>query len=137
MNQMEQSLLTASSWDFDVFQLDGATNGKPLSALAFFLFSQAGLIKAFNMPTSQLIRYLMAIEEGYSDDNQYHNRRHAADVLQSTHLILHEGGMMGSPGYVDDVTLLACYVAAVSPCRICIVLQNPMDLPKCVHSFCF
>lgn len=59
----------------------------------------------------------MEIEEGYSDENQYHNRLHAADVLQSTHLILHEGGMMAtssSPGYVDDLTLLACYLAAVS-----------------------
>lgn len=59
----------------------------------------------------------MAVEDGYSDDNPYHNRKHAADVLQSMHKILHEGGMMATSthtGYVDDLTLLACYLAAVS-----------------------
>ncbi|MEW5305806.1 MAG: hypothetical protein WDW36_008323 [Sanguina aurantia] len=113
--RVERLLLTADSWTFDVFQLDAATHGRPLSTLAFFLISRSGLIKAFDLPPRKLVRYLVSIENGYSDVNPYHNRKHAADVLQSMHRILHEGGMMATAthaGYVDNLTLLACYLAA-------------------------
>ncbi len=43
--------------------------------------------------------------------NPYHNSRHAADVLQTFHMILHRGGLM--PGYADQLTVMACYLAAV------------------------
>ena len=43
---------------------------------------------------------------------RYHNAMHAADVLQSFHVIIHRGGLM--PAYVDPLTLMACYMAAVS-----------------------
>lgn len=43
--------------------------------------------------------------------NPYHNSRHAADVLQTLHMILTSGGLM--PGYADQLTLLGCYLAAV------------------------
>ena len=43
--------------------------------------------------------------------NPYHNRTHAADVLQTMHVILHRGGLV--PGYADPITLLACYLAAI------------------------
>lgn len=110
MEDMEYQLSTAHSWRFDVFELDAKTNGRPLSALAFYLLSCSGLITSFHLPTTQLVRCLKAIEDGYSDDNPYHNRKHAADVLQSMHLILHQGGLL--PGYADELTLLACYLAA-------------------------
>ena len=43
--------------------------------------------------------------------NPYHNRTHAADVLQTLHVLLHRGGLV--PGYADPITLLACYLAAI------------------------
>lgn len=39
---------------------------------------------------------------------------HAADVLQSLHVTLHNGGMVGPTSYADDLTLMTCYLAAVS-----------------------
>ncbi|MEW5307541.1 MAG: hypothetical protein WDW36_009929 [Sanguina aurantia] len=115
LDDVERLLLTADSWTFDVFQLDEATGGRPLSTLAFFLISRGGLIKTFDLPPKKLVRYLVSIENGYSEHNPYHNRKHAADVLQSMHRILHESGMRATSthtGYVDDLTLLACYLAA-------------------------
>lgn len=61
-----------------------------------------------------LPRYLKAVEEGYGDVNPYHSRMHAADVLQSLHVTLHNGGMVGPTSYADDLTLMTCYLAAVS-----------------------
>lgn len=49
------------------------------------------------------------MESGYKD-NPYHNATHAADVLQSMHVLLHRGGLAG--GYTNPLELLACYLAA-------------------------
>ena len=43
--------------------------------------------------------------------NPYHNCTHAADVLQTMHVLLHRGGLV--PGYADPLSLLACYLAAI------------------------
>ncbi len=53
---------------------------------------------------------LVAMQDGYND-NPYHNARHAADVLQSMHVIMTRGGLM--PGYVDQTAMLAAYLAAI------------------------
>ena len=50
------------------------------------------------------------MEEGYGD-NPYHSRTHAADVLQTLHVLLHRGGLV--PGYADPLTLMACYLTAI------------------------
>ena len=62
------------------------------------------------LPKSLLFRFLHRVEEGYKN-NPYHNSTHAADVLQTLHVLLHRGGLV--PGYADPMSLLACYVAAI------------------------
>ena len=47
----------------------------------------------------------------------YHNRVHAADVLQSLHLLLTKGGL--KPHYADPLTMMAAYLAAVRCCCCC------------------
>ena len=47
---------------------------------------------------------------------RYHNRVHAADVLQSLHVLLTKGGLV--PHYADPLTMMAGYVATVR-CRCC------------------
>ena len=56
-------------------------------------------------------RYLRHIEAGYCG-NPYHNATHAADVLQSLHVVLHRGQLVQH--YTDPVGLMAAYLAAVS-----------------------
>lgn len=50
------------------------------------------------------------MESGYAA-NSYHNAMHATDVLQSVHVLLHSGGLVGT--YADPLTLLGCYLAAI------------------------
>lgn len=61
-----------------------------------------------------MCRFLRCIEEGYRH-NPYHNRAHAADVLQTMHVLLHHGGL--APGYADPMGVLSCYLAAVRAAR--------------------
>ena len=45
-------------------------------------------MKQFKIDSKTLINFLMTLEENYLKDVPYHNSRHAADVTQSTHVLL-------------------------------------------------
>jgi hypothetical protein len=110
IEHVEQALQSANDWQFDAFALSEATNGHPLSTLAYFLFSKQGLVDHYQLRPTALARFLRRIESGYRT-NPYHNATHASDVLQTMHCIITRGGLM--PGYVDPMHLMACYTAAV------------------------
>lgn len=42
----------------------------------------------FKIPLDTFITYLMTLEDHYRQDVAYHNNIHAADVAQSTHVLL-------------------------------------------------
>lgn len=46
------------------------------------------LLKTFKIPLDTFITYLMTLEDHYHADVAYHNNIHAADVTQSTHVLL-------------------------------------------------
>ncbi|GAX83012.1 hypothetical protein CEUSTIGMA_g10439.t1 [Chlamydomonas eustigma] len=115
------------SWSFDAFELSELTGGHPLSSLLYFLVARSGLIKTLELNARKLARLCLAIEEGYNP-NPYHNKTHAADVLQAMHTILISTGMAvldsapavaGDNGsspkcYCGPLVMLACLLAAAS-----------------------
>lgn len=54
----------------------------------FFGFQERDLLKTFKIPLDTFITYLMTLEDHYHADVAYHNNIHAADVTQSTHVLL-------------------------------------------------
>lgn len=46
------------------------------------------LLKTFQIPADTLVTYLLTLESHYHADVAYHNSLHAADVAQSTHVLL-------------------------------------------------
>ncbi|OBS75689.1 hypothetical protein A6R68_17859, partial [Neotoma lepida] len=52
------------------------------------LAKERDLLKTFKIPVDTLITYLMTLEDHYHADVAYHNNIHAADVVQSTHVLL-------------------------------------------------
>eukprot|EP00798_Chlamydomonas_sp_ICE-L_P016253 gene16253-22429_t len=62
---------TIDHWQYDIFQLSEAAGGRPLSALAFMLFKQGGIISSFKVDEQKLARFLIKIEDGYSS-HPYH-----------------------------------------------------------------
>ena len=69
-------------WDYQIFDLACDTGGNVLSMLATQIFETHGLFTELQIPQDKFIAYFRALERGYLD-NPYHNRIHAADVLQS------------------------------------------------------
>lgn len=89
--QVQRDLAAAQQWQWDAFQLADSSQGHALSTLGYYLFHQEGLIQHFHIKPVKLARFLRRIEEGYRDVNPYHNATHAADVLQSMHVLLKQG----------------------------------------------
>ncbi|GIL94723.1 hypothetical protein Vretimale_939 [Volvox reticuliferus] len=110
IDEVERLLAGADRWQFNTWALQEATQGHALSALGFYLIQRAGLIKAFQIKPVTLARLLRQIEAGYLD-NPYHNAVHAADVLQTLHVIIHATQL--HVHYLDHLGLLAAYYAAI------------------------
>lgn len=45
-------------------------------------------MKTFKIPADTFVTYMMTLEDHYHADVAYHNSLHAADVAQSTHILL-------------------------------------------------
>ncbi|KAG2439842.1 hypothetical protein HYH02_010474 [Chlamydomonas schloesseri] len=110
VEEVERILSKADSWQFDTWALKDATGGFPLSALGFYLIKRAGLVSRFHLKPVILARLLRHIESGYID-NPYHSATHAADVLQTLHVIVH--GAQLQAHYLNPLGLLAAYMAAI------------------------
>ncbi|KAG2444401.1 hypothetical protein HXX76_001154 [Chlamydomonas incerta] len=110
LDEVERVLAGADGWQFDTFRLAEVSGGLPLSALGYFLMQRAGLIKTLRLSAKTLIRCLRVVEAGYLD-NPYHSATHAADVLQTLHVIIHSAEL--NVHYLDPLGLFAAYWAAI------------------------
>ena len=45
-------------------------------------------MKTFKIPTDTFVTFMLTLEAHYHSDVAYHNSLHAADVAQSTHILL-------------------------------------------------
>mmetsp|Transcript_34412 Transcript_34412/g.76444 ORF Transcript_34412/g.76444 Transcript_34412/m.76444 type:complete len:639 (+) Transcript_34412:160-2076(+) len=108
---MEAVLATVDEWRFDAFKLSEATQGHPLSALGFWLMKRYDIIDHFQLDATRLARFLRKVEDGYPD-NPYHNKAHAADVLQAMHVLLHHGGLARRLN--EELAVLSGYLAAIT-----------------------
>ena len=61
---------------------------RKIDSLLFFLFQERDLIKHFKIPPNTLLTFLKTLEMHYLKNVPYHNAAHAADVTQSTHVLL-------------------------------------------------
>lgn len=55
-------------------------------------------MKTFRIPINTFITYMLTLEDHYHADVAYHNNLHAADVAQSTHVLLSTPALEVIPG---------------------------------------
>lgn len=85
---MSELMSGLDQWAMDVFKLAEVTNGRPLTAVAFTIFQERDLLRTFQIEPKSFLAYLVHLEEHYRRDVSYHNSLHAADVMQSSHVLL-------------------------------------------------
>ncbi|KAM6364396.1 LOW QUALITY PROTEIN: 3',5'-cyclic-AMP phosphodiesterase 4D-like [Pluvialis apricaria] len=68
-------------------------------------------LKTFKIPVDTLITYLMTLEDHYHADVAYHNNIHAADVVQSTHVLLSTPALEAV--FTDLEILAAIFASAI------------------------
>lgn len=75
-------------WGIDIFRIGDLSNGRPLTCVAYTTFSSRDLLKTMGIPAKTFLNFMMTLEDHYVKDNPFHNSLHAADVTQSTHVLL-------------------------------------------------
>jgi hypothetical protein len=102
------TLKGSESWLFDIFRLDASTQQCPLTVLMMHLFEKLEFFSEFKMNRMVFARWISAIEQGYNDI-PYHNRVHAADVVQNTYFFMTRDSIRNKLSKVD---LFAALVGA-------------------------
>ncbi|GMH36345.1 hypothetical protein BSKO_04213 [Bryopsis sp. KO-2023] len=74
------------SWDLDIFAVAGATNNFPLYSITCAILDRENLWDSLNLNRWKVENFLYEIERRYLD-NPYHNKTHAADVVQAAYVI--------------------------------------------------
>ncbi|XP_036408066.1 cAMP-specific 3',5'-cyclic phosphodiesterase 4B isoform X3 [Megalops cyprinoides] len=77
-----------NKWGLNIFRVAEFANNRPLSCIMFTIFQERDLLKTFQIPADTFITYAMTLEDNYHSNVAYHNSLHAADVTQSTHVLL-------------------------------------------------
>uniref|UniRef100_A0A3B3WX39 Phosphodiesterase n=1 Tax=Poecilia mexicana TaxID=48701 RepID=A0A3B3WX39_9TELE len=75
------------------------------------LAKERDLLKTFKIPLDTFITYLMTLEDHYHADVAYHNNIHAADVTQSTHVLLSTPALEAV--FTDLEILAAIFASAI------------------------
>ena len=96
------------AWQFDIFKANLDCGGTPLLHVALEIFGKYNLTSRFCAP-GVLDAFLKRIESGYMP-NPYHNKTHAADVLQTMHHMLLSGGILE---HLTDIEVFAALIAAI------------------------
>ncbi|XP_036022515.1 cAMP-specific 3',5'-cyclic phosphodiesterase 4C isoform X2 [Onychomys torridus] len=109
--QLAKELEDTNKWGLDVFRVAELSGSRPLTAVVFSVLQERDLLKTFQIPADTLMTYLLTLEGHYHADVAYHNSVHAADVVQSAHVLL------GTPALEAVFTDLEV-LAAVFACAI-------------------
>ncbi|KAG5854192.1 hypothetical protein ANANG_G00035080 [Anguilla anguilla] len=100
-----------NKWGLNIFRVAEFTNNRPLSCIMFAIFQERDLLKTFRIPVDTFITYVMTLEDHYHSNVAYHNSLHAADVTQSTHVLLSTPAL--DAVFTDLEILAALFAAAI------------------------
>ncbi|XP_076978220.1 3',5'-cyclic-AMP phosphodiesterase 4C [Tamandua tetradactyla] len=109
--QLAKELEDTSKWGLDVFRVAELSGDRPLTVILFSIFQERDLLKMFRIPADTLATFLLALEGHYRADVAYHNSLHAADVVQSTHVLLATPALQAV--FTDLEVLAALFASAI------------------------
>ncbi|XP_062888378.1 3',5'-cyclic-AMP phosphodiesterase 4C-like isoform X2 [Mobula hypostoma] len=86
--ELESELEHLNDWGLNIFKIGEYSYDRPLTVAMHAIFKSRQLLKTFKIPEDTFITYMTTLEDHYRTDVYYHNNYHAADVTQSTHVLL-------------------------------------------------
>ncbi|CAJ1071800.1 cAMP-specific 3'%2C5'-cyclic phosphodiesterase 4C isoform X2 [Xyrichtys novacula] len=116
VNTSQESLLSremedVNRWGIDIFKVAEYSGNRPLTVTMYTIFQERDLLKSFKIPTDTFITFIMTLEDHYRADVAYHNNIHAADVVQSTHVLLSTPALEAV--FTDLEILAALFASAI------------------------
>uniref|UniRef100_A0A3B4AM19 Phosphodiesterase n=1 Tax=Periophthalmus magnuspinnatus TaxID=409849 RepID=A0A3B4AM19_9GOBI len=109
-DELAKELESLDRWNFNIFRVADLTNNRPLS-YSSVLPQERELLKTFRIPVDTFVTYVMTLEDHYHGNVAYHNSLHAADVTQSTHVLLSTPAL--DAVFTDLEILAALFAAAI------------------------
>ncbi|XP_022412910.1 cAMP-specific 3',5'-cyclic phosphodiesterase 4A isoform X2 [Delphinapterus leucas] len=106
---LAQELENLNKWGLNIFCVSDYAGGRSLSCIMYTIFQERDLLKKFRIPVDTMVTYMLTLEDHYHPDVAYHNSLHAADVLQSTHVLLATPAL---DAVFTDLEILAALFAA-------------------------
>nr|XP_033786617.1 cAMP-specific 3',5'-cyclic phosphodiesterase 4D isoform X2 [Geotrypetes seraphini] len=108
---LAKELEDVNKWGLNIFKVAEFSGNRPLTVVTHTIFQERDLLKTFKIPVDTLITYLMTLEDHYHADVAYHNNIHAADVAQSTHVLLSTPALEAV--FTDLEILAAIFASAI------------------------
>uniref|UniRef100_A0AAY4EV59 Phosphodiesterase n=1 Tax=Denticeps clupeoides TaxID=299321 RepID=A0AAY4EV59_9TELE len=108
---LAKELEDINKWGLNVFKVTEFSGNRPLTVMMYTIFQERDLLKTFKIPLDTFITYLMTLEDHYHADVAYHNNIHAADVTQSTHVLLSTPALEAV--FTDLEILAAIFASAI------------------------
>ncbi|KAK5613559.1 cAMP-specific 3',5'-cyclic phosphodiesterase 4B [Crenichthys baileyi] len=110
-DELAKELEDLNKWSFNIFRVAEFSNNRPLSCIMYAIFQERELLKTFRIPVDTFVTYVMTLEDHYHGNVAYHNSAHAADVAQSTHVLLSTPAL--DAVFTDLEILAALFAAAI------------------------
>ncbi|XP_033973877.1 cAMP-specific 3',5'-cyclic phosphodiesterase 4D isoform X5 [Trematomus bernacchii] len=110
-DELATELEHVNKWGLNVFKVSEFSGNRPLTVMMYTIFQERDLLKTFKIPLDTFITYLMTLEDHYHGDVAYHNNIHAADVTQSTHVLLSTPALEAV--FTDLEILAAIFASAI------------------------
>ncbi|XP_036382326.1 cAMP-specific 3',5'-cyclic phosphodiesterase 4D isoform X4 [Megalops cyprinoides] len=110
-DSLAKELEDINKWGLNVFKVTEFSGNRPLTVIMYTIFQERDLLKTFRIPLDTFITYLMTLEDHYHGDVAYHNNIHAADVTQSTHVLLSTPALEAV--FTDLEILAAIFASAI------------------------
>ncbi|KAJ8395617.1 hypothetical protein AAFF_G00030980 [Aldrovandia affinis] len=110
-DSLAKELEDINKWGLNVFKVTEFSGNRPLTVMMYTILQERDLLKTFKIPLDTFITYLMTLEDHYHGDVAYHNNIHAADVAQSTHVLLSTPALEAV--FTDLEILAAIFASAI------------------------
>ncbi|XP_061551186.1 cAMP-specific 3',5'-cyclic phosphodiesterase 4B-like [Phycodurus eques] len=108
---LSKDLEGINKWGLNIFRVAEHSHNRPLTCIMYAIFQERDLLRTFKIPSDTFVTFMLTLEGHYHSDVAYHNSLHAADVAQSTHILLSTPAL--DAVFTDLEILAAIFAAAI------------------------